>query len=85
MSALGFEIIKPDGAFYILLKSQLVLIKIPSLSYRILRVKKAVAFIPGAFGQYGERLCAFVVCSQHGVIKGSLKRLKGVWKNMLSQ
>ena len=40
MSALGFEIIKPDGAFYILLKSQLVIIKTPLLSCRILRVKK---------------------------------------------
>ena len=54
MSALGFEMIKPDGAFYILLKSQLVIIKIPLLSCRILRVKKRLlSFLVLLFGQYG--------------------------------
>ncbi len=50
---LGFEIIKPDGAFYILLKST----GYNQDSFAFLQIlrEKAVAFIPGAaFGQYGE-------------------------------
>lgn len=40
MSALGFKIIKPDGAFYILRKFLLVMNKIRLSSVKILRVKK---------------------------------------------
>ena len=72
MSALGFEMIKPDGAFYILLKSQLVSNQDSFAFLQDFAREKAVAFHSWCcfFGQYGGRLCAFVVCSQHGGYQG---------------
>ena len=76
---MGFEMIKPDGCLYILLKSQLVIIRIPLLSCRILRVKKQLLFIPGAaFGQYGEGYVRLSYAASMEVIKETMKRLEGV-------
>ena len=84
MSALGFEIIKPDGAFIFLLKSQLVIIKDSFAFLQDFAREKAVAFIPGAaFGQYGEGYVRLSYAASMEAIKEAMKRLKGIWKNML--
>ena len=77
MTALGFEIIKPDGAFYIFAK-------IPDGynqdSFAFLKdfaQKKAVAFIPGAaFGQYGEGYVRLSYAASMGTIREAMKRLE---------
>ena len=80
MSALGFEIIKPDGAFYIFAKIPAGYNQDSFAFLKDFAREIAVAFIPGAaFGQYGEGLCAFVVCSQHGGYQGSNETLEGVY------
>ena len=77
MTALGFEIIKPDGAFYIFAK-------IPDGynqdSFAFLKdfaQKKAVAFIPGAaFGRYGEGYVRLSYAASMGTITEAMKRLE---------
>ena len=77
MTALGFEIIKPDGAFYIFAK-------IPAGnnqdSFAFLKdfaQKKAVAFIPGAaFGRYGEGYVRLSYAASMETIKEAMKRLE---------
>ena len=77
MTALGFEIIKPDGAFYIFAK-------IPDDynqdSFAFLKdfaQKKAVAFIPGAaFGRYGEGYVRLSYAASMETIKEAMKRLE---------
>ena len=77
MTALGFEIIKPDGAFYIFAK-------IPDGynqdSFAFLKdfaQKKAVAFIPGAaFGSYGEGYVRLSYAASMETIKEAMKRLE---------
>ena len=77
MTALGFEIIKPDGAFYIFAK-------IPDGynqdSFAFLKdfaQKKAVAFIPGAaFGRYGEGYVRLSYAASMETIKEAMKRLE---------
>ena len=55
MSALGFKIIKPDGAFYIFAKIPAGYEQDSFKFCQSFAREKAVAFIPGvAFGQYGE-------------------------------
>lgn len=77
MTELGFQIIKPDGAFYIFAK-------IPSGynqdSFAFLQEfarRKAVAFIPGAaFGQYGEGYIRLSYAASMETIQEAMKRLK---------
>ena len=77
MTALGFEIIKPDGAFYIFAK-------IPpgynQNSFAFLKdfaQKKAVAFIPGAaFGRYGEGYVRLSYAASMETIREAMKRLE---------
>ncbi|MBF0779316.1 pyridoxal phosphate-dependent aminotransferase [Streptococcus cuniculi] len=77
MIALGFKIIKPDGAFYIFAK-------IPDGynqdSFDFLQefaLKKAVAFIPGAaFGQYGEGYIRISYAASMETIEQAMIRLK---------
>ena len=77
MTALGFEIIKPDGAFYIFAK-------IPDGynqdSFAFLKdfaQKKAVAFIPGAaFGRYGEGYVRLSYAASMETIREAMKRLE---------
>ena len=77
MTALGFEIIKPDGAFYIFAK-------IPEgynqNSFAFLKdfaQKKAVAFIPGAaFGRYGEGYVRLSYAASMETIREAMKRLE---------
>ncbi|MET3556922.1 aminotransferase [Streptococcus rupicaprae] len=76
MTALGFEIIRPDGAFYIFAK-------IPTgynqNSFDFLQKfarKEAVAFIPGAaFGQYGEGYVRVSYAASMETIEEAMKRL----------
>lgn len=77
MTNLGFEIIKPDGAFYIFAK-------IPAGhnqdSFAFLKdfaQKKAVAFIPGAaFGRYGEGYVRISYAASMETIREAMKRLE---------
>lgn len=76
MTALGFEIIKPDGAFYIFAK-------IPEGynqdSFDFLKKfarQEAVALIPGvAFGQYGEGYVRLSYAASMATIEEAMKRL----------
>ncbi|MDQ0222105.1 pyridoxal phosphate-dependent aminotransferase [Streptococcus moroccensis] len=76
MTALGFEIIRPDGAFYIFAK-------IPDgynqNSFEFLQSfarKEAVAFIPGAaFGQFGEGYVRISYAASMEKIEEAMKRL----------
>ncbi|MGO4931173.1 pyridoxal phosphate-dependent aminotransferase [Streptococcus alactolyticus] len=77
MSALGFKIIKPDGAFYIFAK-------IPEGheqdSFKFCQDfarEKAVAFIPGvAFGKYGEGYLRLSYAASMETITTAMERLK---------
>ncbi|SDP21391.1 aromatic amino acid aminotransferase apoenzyme [Streptococcus equinus] len=77
MSALGFKIIKPDGAFYIFAK-------IPADheqdSFKFCQDfarEKAVAFIPGvAFGKYGEGYLRLSYAASMETITTAMDRLK---------
>ena len=86
MSALGFEIIKPDGAFYILLKSQLVIIKIPLLSCRILRVKKRLlSFLVLLLVNMVKAMCVCRMQPAWRLSKEAMKRLKVYGRTCWSQ
>ncbi|WP_270337441.1 pyridoxal phosphate-dependent aminotransferase [Lactococcus petauri] len=77
MTELGFEIIKPDGAFYIFAK---IPAEYNSNSFEFLydfAKKKHVAFIPGsAFGQYDEGYVRLSYAASMEVIKIAMERLK---------
>ena len=62
MTALGFEIIKPDGAFYIFAKIPAGYNQDSFAFLKDFAQKKAVAFIPGAaFGVTGKAMFAYLM------------------------
>ena len=77
MAKLGFEIIKPDGAFYIFAKIPAGYNQDSFAFLKDFAQKKAVAFIPGAaFGQYGEGYVRLSYAASMGTIREAMKRLE---------
>ena len=77
MTDLGFEIIKPDGAFYIFAKIPAGYNQDSFAFLKDFAQKKAVAFIPGAaFGQYGEGYVRLSYAASMGAIREAMKRLE---------
>ena len=77
MTALGFEIIKPDGAFYIFAKIPAGYNQDSFAFLKDFAQKKAVAFIPGAaFGRYGEGYVRLSYAASMGTITEAMKRLE---------
>ena len=77
MTDLGFEIIKPDGAFYIFAKIPAGYSQDSFAFLKDFAQKKAVAFIPGAaFGQYGEGYVRLSYAASMGTIREAMKRLE---------
>ena len=77
MANLGFEIIKPDGAFYIFAKIPAGYNQDSFAFLKDFAQKKAVAFIPGAaFGQYGEGYVRLSYAASMGTIREAMKRLE---------
>lgn len=77
MTALGFEIIKPDGAFYIFAKIPAGYNQDSFAFLKDFAQKKAVAFIPGAaFGRYGECYVRLSYAASIETIKEAMKRLE---------
>lgn len=77
MSELGFQIIKPDGAFYIFAKIPEGYSQDSFAFLQDFARKKAVALIPGvAFGQYGEGYVRISYAASMEVIREAMKRLK---------
>ena len=77
MTALGFEIIKPDGAFYIFAKIPAGYNQDSFAFLKDFAYKKAVAFIPGAaFGQYGEGYVRLSYAASMETIREAMKRLE---------
>ena len=77
MTNLGFEIIKPDGAFYIFAKIPAGYNQDSFAFLKDFAQKKAVAFIPGAaFGQYGEGYVRLSYAASMGTIREAMKRLE---------
>ena len=77
MTDLGFEIIKPDGAFYISAKIPAGYNQDSFAFLKDFAQKKAVAFIPGAaFGQYGEGYVRLSYAASMGTIREAMKRLE---------
>ena len=77
MTDLGFEIIKPDGAFYIFAKIPAGYSQDSFAFLKDFAQKKAVAFIPGAaFGQYGEGYVRLSYAASMETIKEAMKRLE---------
>ena len=77
MTALGFEIIKPDGAFYIFAKIPAGYNQDSFAFLKDFAQKKAVAFIPGAaFGRYGEGYVRLSYAASMETIKEAVKRLE---------
>ena len=77
MTDLGFEIIKPDGAFYIFAKIPAGYNQDSFAFLKDVAQKKAVAFIPGAaFGQYGEGYVRLSYAASMGTIREAMKRLE---------
>ncbi|VOF95882.1 aspartate aminotransferase [Streptococcus pneumoniae] len=77
MTALGFEIIKPDGAFYIFAKIPAGYNQDSFAFLKDFAQKKAVAFIPGAaFGRYGEGYVRLSYAARMETIKEAMKRLE---------
>ena len=77
MTDLGFEIIKPDGAFYIFAKIPAGYDQDSFAFLKDFAQKKAVAFIPGAaFGQYGEGYVRLSYAASMGTIREAMKRLE---------
>lgn len=76
MTPLGFDIVKPDGAFYIFAKIPADLEQ-NSFDFLIDFAKeKQVAFIPGsAFGQYGEGYIRLSYAASMTVIQEAMARL----------
>ncbi|KXT72632.1 Aromatic amino acid aminotransferase gamma / N-acetyl-L,L-diaminopimelate aminotransferase [Streptococcus sp. DD10] len=77
MTELGFDIIKPDGAFYIFAK---IPVGYEQDSFAFLQdfaKEQAVAFIPGAaFGQYGEGYVRLSYAASMDTIQEAMRRLK---------
>ena len=81
MTDLGFEIIKPDGAFYIFAKIPAGYNQDSFVFLKDFAHKKAVAFIPGAaFGQYGEGYVRLSYAASMETIKEAMKRLEEYMK-----
>ena len=77
MTALDFEIIKPDGAFYIFAKIPAGYNQDSFAFLKDFAQKKAVAFIPGAaFGQYGEGYVRLSYAASMETISEAMKRLE---------
>lgn len=77
MTDLGFEIIKPDGAFYIFAKIPAGYNQDSFAFLKDFAYKKAVAFIPGAaFGQYGEGYVRLSYAASIETIREAMKRLE---------
>lgn len=77
MMNLGFEIIKPDGAFYIFAKIPAGYNQDSFAFLKDFAQKKAVAFIPGAaFGRYGEGYVRISYAASMGTIREAMKRLE---------
>ena len=77
MTDLDFEIIKPDGAFYIFAKIPAGYNQDAFACLKDFAQKKAVAFIPGAaFGQYGEGYVRLSYAASMETIKEAMKRLE---------
>lgn len=77
MSALGFKIIKPDGAFYIFAKIPAGYEQDSFKFCQSFAGEKAVAFIPGvAFGQYGEGYVRLSYAASMETITTAMDRLK---------
>ena len=77
MTALDFEIIKPDGAFYIFAKIPAGYNQDSFAFLKDFAQKKAVAFIPGAaFGRYGEGYVRLSYAASMETIKEAMKRLE---------
>ena len=77
MTDLGFEIIKPDGAFYIFAKIPAGYNQDSFAFLKDFAHKKAVAFIPGAaFGQYGEGYVRLSYAASMETIREAMKRLE---------
>ena len=77
MSALGFEIIKPDGAFYIFAKIPAGYEQDSFKFCQIFAREKAVAFIPGvSFGKYGEGYVRLSYAASMETISTAMERLK---------
>ena len=77
MTDLGFEIIKPDGAFYIFAKIPEGYNQDSFAFLKDFAQKKAVAFIPGAaFGQYGEGYVRLSYAASIETIREAMKRLE---------
>ena len=77
MTDLGFEIIKPDGAFYIFAKIPASYNQDSFAFLKDFAQKKAVAFIPGAaFGQYGEGYVRLSYAASMETIREAMKRLE---------
>ena len=76
LSALGFKIIEPDGAFYIFAKIPADLEQ-DSFKFAVDFAKEnAVAIIPGiAFGQYGEEFVRLSYAASMDVIEQAMVRL----------
>ena len=77
MTKLGFEIIKPDGAFYIFAKIPAGYNQDSFAFLKDFAQKKAVAFIPGAaFGQCGEGYVRLSYAVSMEIIREAMKRLE---------
>ena len=77
MTNLGFEIIKPDGAFYIFAKIPAGYDQDSFAFLKEFAQKKAVAFIPGAaFGQYREGYVRLSYAASMETIREAMKRLE---------
>ena len=77
MTALDFEIIKPDGAFYIFAKIPAGYNQDSFAFLKDFAQKKAVAFIPGAaFGRYGEGYVRLSYAASMETIREAMKRLE---------
>ena len=77
MTKLGFEIIKPDGAFYIFAKIPAGYNQDSFAFLKDFAQKKAVAFIPGAaFGRYGEGYVRLSYAASMETITEAMKRLE---------
>lgn len=77
MTNLGFEIIKPDGAFYIFAKIPAGYNQDSFAFLKDFAQKKAVAFIPGAaFGRYGEGHVRISYAASMETIREAMKRLE---------
>lgn len=83
MTDLGFEIIKPDGAFYIFAKIPNGYGENDSFKFcQDLAKKQAVALIPGiGFGQYGEGYVRLSYAASMETITAAMERLKLFMEN----